>query len=506
MTLILAVDQGTTSCRAMLFELGSGEPAIRSVAQAEFSQIFPRPGWVEHDPREIWATQHGVMTECLSRANARAADVAAIGITNQRETAVLWDRESGRPVCNAIVWQDRRTAQRCDELRKSGKADLIRERTGLEIDAYFSATKLAWMLEHVEGAREAAEAGRLAFGTIDSWLIWNLTRGVTHAIDASNASRTMLCDIRTGAWDDDLLDLFGIPRSVLPEIVPSTGIVAETAAGVFESRLPIAGIAGDQQAALFGQGCLAPGQAKNTYGTGCFMLMQTGTTPVTSVNRLLTTVAWKRGDELSYALEGAVFIAGAAVQWLRDGLGIIRNASEIEPLARSVESSEGVSFVPAFAGLGTPYWDPHARGTITGLTRGSSAGHLARATLEGIALQVADVADAMSRDAGRAMTALRVDGGATANGLLMQIQADVLGIPVIRPRVLETTALGAARLAAVGVGARSMDDIAADADGGRPGENVFEPSMSDSERSALRDQWADAVQRARGNLEPRPAP
>ncbi|USN99574.1 MAG: glycerol kinase GlpK [Phycisphaeraceae bacterium] len=500
--MLLAIDQGTTSCRAILF--ADGGSAVRAVAQREFTQHFPQPGWVEHDPAEIWATQLGVVTECLTRAGAKAADLHAIGITNQRETAVLWERATGRPVCNAIVWQDRRTADRCDHLRREGHADLIRERTGLEIDAYFSATKLAWMLESVPRARERALKGELAFGTVDAWLIWKLTGGRVHATDASNASRTMLCNIRTLEWDNDLLDLFDIPREILPKIGPSAGPIATTAPGLLDAQVPIAGVAGDQQAALFGQRCFAPGTAKNTYGTGCFMLMQTGAEPVGSNNRLLSTVGWRLSGSAeaspekragrAYALEGAVFIAGAVVQWLRDGLGLIRHTADIEPLAATVPDNGGVAFVPAFTGLGAPHWDQHARGTITGLTRGATAAHIARAALEAIALQVADVADAMAADAGRAMTELRVDGGAASNDLLMQIQADVLGVPVVRPGNLESTALGAALLAGLGVGLfRSLDEIAR-AD--EP-ERIFEPAMDPTRSRALRDQWNDAITRAR---------
>ncbi len=491
--MLLAIDQGTTSCRAILF--GEGGSAVRAAAQREFTQHFPRPGWVEHDPAEIWATQLGVITECLARANAKPADLDAIGITNQRETAVLWDRASGNPVCPAIVWQDRRTADQCDRLRAQGRAGLIRERTGLEIDAYFSATKLAWMLDQVPGARERARRGELAFGTIDAWLLWKLTDGAVHATDVSNASRTMLCDLATLDWDDELLALFAIPRSVLPRIVPSAGVVAETRADLLGGPVPVAGIAGDQQAALFGQRCFTPGSAKNTYGTGCFMLMQTGPKPVASAHRLLSTAAWRTPAGPAYALEGAVFIAGALVQWLRDGLGIIRRAEDIEPLARSVPDNGGVAFVPAFTGLGAPHWDQHARGTITGLTRGTTAAHIARAALEAIALQVAEVAGAMEADAGRPMTELRVDGGAASNDLLMQIQADVLGLPVIRPRNLESTALGAALLAGLGVGVfKSLDDIA----GADEPERVFRPQIARDRAQALRAQWNDAVARARG--------
>jgi glycerol kinase len=490
MRCILALDQGTTSSRAIVFDEAGG---IRGSAQQEFRQIFPQPGWVEHDATEIWATQSGVMHEALAKAGVTARDVAAIGITNQRETTVVWERATGRPIANAIVWQDRRTAPLCDELRTSGKAMLIAEKTGLVIDAYFSGTKLKWLLENVPGARERALRGELAFGTIDSWLIFQLTGGRTHVADASNASRTLLFDIRRGEWDDELLALLDVPRAVLPQVVASSGVCAETLLdGV---SVPIAGIAGDQQAALFGQACLAPGLAKNTYGTGCFLLMNTGTNAVASRNNLVTTVAWKRGDTLDYALEGSVFIAGAVVQWLRDGLQIIRSASDVEPLAASVEDSGGVYFVPAFAGLGAPHWDAYARGSVFGLTRGTTGGHLARAALESIAFQSADVLDAMQKDAGITLSELRVDGGATANDLLMQFQADVLGVPVVRPKVLETTALGAAYLAGLAVGYWKSD---ADVTSNWRVDRRFEPAMSRERVAEMRRGWQKAVERAKG--------
>ena len=487
--MLLAIDQGTSSCRAILFD----RLVIRAIAQREFTQHFPRPAWVEHDPREIWATQLGVVTECLARASLRAADLHAIGITNQRETTILWDRATSEPVAPAIVWQDRRTAEHGERLRESGHAGFIRARTGLEIDAYFSATKIAWMLDNIPRLRDRAERGELAFGTVDSWLLWNLTRGEIHATDPSNASRTMLFNIHTLDWDDELLALFNIPRALLPKIVPTAGPVARTAPGLLDARVPIAALAGDQQAALFGQRCFAPGEAKNTYGTGCFMLMQTGPRPVASRHRLLSTLAWKTPAETAYALEGAVFVAGAAVQWLRDGLGLIRNAEDIEPLAASVPDSAGVSFVPAFTGLGAPHWDPHARGLITGLTRGATAAHIARAALDAIALQVAEVADAMAADAEHPLTRLRVDGGAASNNLLMQIQADLLGVPVIRPAHTESTALGAALLAGLGSGLYASP---ADLPEPEPAR-VFEPTISGAERTARREQWRDAVRRAR---------
>jgi len=490
MRCILALDQGTTSSRAIVFDEAGG---IRGSAQQEFRQIFPQPGWVEHDATEIWATQSGVMHEALAKAGVTARDVAAIGITNQRETTVVWERATGRPIANAIVWQDRRTAPLCDELRTSGKAMLIAEKTGLVIDAYFSGTKLKWLLDNVPGARERALRGELAFGTIDSWLIFQLTGGAAHVTDASNASRTLLFDIRRGEWDDELLGLLDVPRSVLPQVVASSGVCAETLLdGV---SVPIAGIAGDQQAALFGQACLAPGLAKNTYGTGCFLLMNTGTNAVASRNNLVTTVAWKRGDTLDYALEGSVFIAGAVVQWLRDGLQIIRSASDVEPLAASVEDSGGVYFVPAFAGLGAPHWDAYARGSVFGLTRGTTGGHLARAALESIAFQSADVLDAMQKDAGITLSELRVDGGATANDLLMQFQADVLGVPVVRPKVLETTALGAAYLAGLAVGYWKSD---ADVTSNWRVDRRFEPAMSRERVAEMRRGWQKAVERAKG--------
>jgi glycerol kinase len=489
MSCILALDQGTTSSRAIVFDEAG---AIRGSAQQEFRQIFPEPSWVEHDATEIWATQSGVMHEALVKANVSARDIAAIGITNQRETTLVWERATGRPIANAIVWQDRRTAGLCDELRNGGHAAFIAAKTGLVIDAYFSGTKLKWLLDHTPDARARAARGELAFGTIDSWLIFQMTGGGVHVTDASNASRTLLFDIRRGDWDDDLLALLDIPRSLLPKVVASSGICAETVLdGV---RVPIAGIAGDQQAALFGQACLAPGLAKNTYGTGCFLLMNTGTNAVASQNNLLTTVAWKRGDTLDYALEGSVFIAGAVVQWLRDGLQIIRAAADIEPLAASVADNGGVYFVPAFAGLGAPHWDPYARGSIFGLTRGTTGAHLARAALESIAFQSADVLDAMQKDAGITLSELRVDGGAAANDLLMQFQADALGVPVVRPKVLETTALGAAYLAGLAVGYWKSDrEIASN----WRVDRRFEPAMPRERVAELRGKWEQAVERAK---------
>ncbi len=492
MSYILALDQGTTSSRAIVFDR---DGTNRAVAQREFRQIFPRPGWVEHDPMEIWSTQIGVATEAMASLGAQAEEVAAIGITNQRETTVVWDRVTGRPIHNAIVWQDRRTAELCDRLRTQGLAGIFQDRTGLVLDAYFSGTKLRWILDNVEGARARAEAGDLAFGTVDSWLVWNLTGGERHVTDVANASRTLLFNIHTGDWDDELLEILAVPRSVLPEVRSSSEVYGETAGKLFASRLPIAGMAGDQQAALFGQICTTPGMVKNTYGTGCFMLMNTGSKPVRSRNNLLTTIAWRLGGQTTYALEGSVFIGGAVVQWLRDGLGLIRRSSEVEALARQVEDNDGVYLVPAFVGLGAPHWDPYARGTIFGLTRGSTAAHIARAALESIAYQSADVIRSMSADSGIDVAELRVDGGAAANDLLMQFQADILGVPVIRPTVLETTALGAAYHAGLAVGYwESLEQIAAQWQVDRR----FEPAMDRSTAEALMARWHDALDRAKG--------
>ena len=492
MRYILALDQGTTSSRAMLFDR---EGVPQAVAQREFSQIFPRPGWVEHDGREIWATQIGVAAEVLAKAGVTPRDIAAIGVTNQRETTLLWDRRTGEPLHNAIVWQDRRTAGECDRLKGEGVEPLVREKTGLVLDAYFSGTKLAWLLEHLPGARARAEAGELAFGTVDSWLAWNLTGGRLHITDVSNASRTLLFNIVTQEWDDELISMLRIPRSVLPEVVDSSAVYGETAGSLFAAAIPLAGMAGDQQAALFGQGCGSPGMAKNTYGTGCFLLMHTGDQPVVSRQNLISTVAWRIGGRAEYALEGSVFVAGAAVQWLRDGLGIIREAGEVERLAASVPDSGGIVVVPAFAGLGAPHWDPYARGTIIGITRGTTAAHLARAALESIALQTADLLGAMETDAAVKLTELRVDGGATGNDLLMQIQADLLGAPVVRPRCRETTALGAAYLAGLAVGYwKDRDEIA------RlwQRERTFEPAMARERAEIFRRRWERAVERAKG--------
>jgi glycerol kinase len=488
---ILALDQGTTSSRAILFD-HDGNPV--SVAQKEFTQLFPQPGWVEHDPEEIWSTQIGVASEALARAGLRAHDVAALGITNQRETVVIWDRKTGRPIHNAIVWQDRRTAGLCDQLRADGLVGTFQEKTGLLLDAYFSGTKVKWLLDHVDGARARAARGELAFGTIDSWLVWNLTGGALHLTDATNASRTLLYNIHTGEWDEELLKLLDVPRELLPEVRPSSEVYGETAQGLFGDRIRVAGIAGDQQAALFGQACHQPGMAKNTYGTGCFMLLNTGEKAVPSTNQLLTTVAWKRGGRTDYALEGSIFVAGAVVQWLRDGLGIIRSSAEVEALAASVPDNGGVYLVPAFVGLGAPYWDSYARGAMLGLTRGSTGGHIARAALESIAYQTADVLDAMQQDAGLELSELRVDGGASANNLMMQFQADVLGVPVVRPKITETTALGAAYLAGLAVDYwKGEEEIAAQWGADRR----FESQMASSQRESLLAGWRKAVERSR---------
>ncbi|CAG0982333.1 glycerol kinase [Burkholderiales bacterium] len=490
MSCVLALDQGTTSSRALVFDATG---SVRATAQQEFRQIFPEPGWVEHDATEIWATQAGVMREAIAKAGIAAREIAAIGITNQRETSVLWERDTGRPMANAIVWQDRRTAPICDALRAAGHADTFRRKTGLVLDAYFSGTKLKWLLDRIPGARERARRGELAFGTIDSWLVWNLTQGRVHATDPSNASRTLMFDIHRGAWDDELCALLDVPREVLPAIVPTSGVCGTTTIDGVE--VPIAGIAGDQQAALFGQACHAPGLAKNTYGTGCFMLLNTGTRAVASGNNLLTTVAWTRAGGTDYALEGSVFIAGAVVQWLRDGLKILRSAHEVEALAASVPDNGGVYLVPAFAGLGAPHWDAYARGAIFGLTRGATGAHLARAALESIAYQSADVLAAMQKDAGITLAQLRVDGGAAANDLLMQFQADVLGVPVVRPKVLETTALGAAYLAGLAVGYwKDIAEVAANWQVDR----TFEPSMPREHVARLLAGWEKAVERSKG--------
>jgi glycerol kinase len=492
---ILALDQGTTSSRALVFDHGGN---VRGSAQKEFRQIYPQAGWIEHDPREILASQTAVAAEALIRAGVSARDIAAIGITNQRETTVVWDRATGLPVYNAIVWQDRRTAEHCDRLREAGSEPLFTRKTGLVLDAYFSGTKLHWILANVPGVREKARAGQLAFGTVDTWLIWHLSGGKSHVTDASNASRTLLYNIHEGCWDEELLEILDIPRPVLPEVGPSSGMIAQTAGDLFAGHIPVTGVAGDQQAALFGQCCFTPGMVKNTYGTGCFMLMNTGSRARVSHNRLLTTAAWMRGREMTYALEGSVFVGGAVVQWLRDGLGMFRSAAEVEPLAASVPDSDGVYFVPAFTGLGSPHWDPYARGTLIGLTRGTTRAHVARAALDGIAYQVADVLTAMQADAGIPVTELRVDGGAAANDLLMQFQADLLGVPVVRPSQLESTAKGAACLAGLAVGYWQDD---AEIRSLWKADRVFEPSMDPARRAAFLAGWAKALGRAKGWVE-----
>jgi len=487
---ILALDQGTTSSRAIVFDQ-AGSP--RAVAQQEFTQHYPQAGWVEHDPIEIWETQLAAARQALAAAGLTSRDLAGIGITNQRETTVLWDRRTGVPLHHAIVWQDRRTAGFCDQLKRDGLSPVVERKTGLVIDAYFSASKLRWLLDHVPQARERAARGELAFGTVDAWLLWNLTGGRLHVTDPSNASRTMLFNLHTGAWDNELIQALGVARETLPEVRSSSEVYGETEPGLLGTAVPIGGVAGDQQAALFGQNCFEPGLAKNTYGTGCFMLMNLGGKPRTSQHRLLTTVAWQQGGNTEFALEGSVFIGGAVVQWLRDGLGIIRSSAEVEALAASVPDSADVYLVPAFAGLGAPHWDQYARGTITGLTRGTTAGHIARAALEGIALQVADVLDVMRQDSGIRPGELRVDGGACANNLLMQFQADVLQTPVARPKVIETTALGAAYLAGLATGFwkdRSEVRRAWQLD------RVFEPRMSADEAAHRRQRWNEALRRA----------
>jgi glycerol kinase len=488
---VLALDQGTTSSRALLFDQ---EGAVRSVAQREFEQIFPQPGWVEHDPEQIASSQIAVALEALAQAGAEPRDIAAIGIANQRETTIVWDRQSGQPIYNAIVWQDRRTADFCERLRVAGHGELIQQRTGLLIDSYFSATKISWILENVADARRLAQAGQLAFGTIDSWLLWKLTGGRVHATDASNASRTMLFNIHSGAWDEELLNLFQVPLSMMPAVRSSSEIYGNVTAVPGLQGISLAGMAGDQQAALFGQRCTRPGLAKNTYGTGCFLLQNTGTRAVPSSNRLVTTVAWKIGETTEYALEGSVFVGGAVVQWLRDGLGLIRKSEDVEPLAKSVADNGGVYFVPAFVGLGAPHWDSYARGSIFGITRGTTAGHLARAALESIAYQVADLLDAMRRDAGGSVRELRVDGGAAANDALMQFQCDILGIPVVRPAVTETTALGAAYLAGLAVGFWKTD-LQEEATNK---EHRFTPQLPASKTLELRARWNEAVSRSKG--------
>jgi glycerol kinase len=491
MKYVLALDQGTTSSRAIIFDQTG---TIRASAQQEFEQIFPEPGLVEHDPSAIWTSQLKVAREALLKANLKASEITAVGIANQRETTLVWDRKSGTPLYNAIVWQDRRTSAFCETLRSQGYNDLFREKTGLLLDPYFSGTKIKWILDHVEGASEKARRGELAFGTVDTWLLWNLSGGRIHMTDASNASRTLLYNLHTGTWDNELLELLAIPASLMPEIVDSSRIYGYMQEDLLGASVPIAGMAGDQQAALFGQLCTRPGMAKNTYGTGCFMLMNTGSQAVRPETQLLTTVAWQLKGELQYALEGSVFVAGAVVQWLRDQLGIISSSSKIETLARTVPDNGGVYFVPAFTGLGAPWWDPHARGTISGLTRGATAGHLARAALEGIAFQVEDVLDAMSSASGVAVQELRVDGGAAANNLLMQFQANISNTPIIRPKCLETTAAGAAYLAGLATGVwDSVDALASQWEM----DSTFAPAFSEDERSAFKTGWHRALQRAK---------
>jgi len=498
MKVIIALDQGTTSSRAIVIDR---DARMLGVAQKELTMHYPRPGWVEQDPQEIWSTQLEMAREALAAAKSTAADVAAIGITNQRETSVLWDRETGRPVHNAIGWQDRRTAAICEQLQAQGVEALVTSRTGLLLDPYFSGTKLQWMLDNLDGVRALAEAGRLAFGTIDTWLIWNLTGGRVHATDVSNASRTLLFNIHTRAWDEELLQLLRIPRAVLPDVVGSGGVCGEVDEALLGAAIPIAGIAGDQQAALFGQQCVNPGMVKNTYGTGCFMLMNTGDRPVESKSRLLTTVAWQIGERFEYALEGSVFVAGAVVKWLRDSLGIIQSSAQVSELAATVEDNGGVYFVPAFAGLGAPYWDPLARGTVIGLTGGSGAGHLARAALESIAFQTADVLDAMRADSGIEVKELRVDGGVCQSDLLMQFQADILDVPILRPQIFESTALGAAYLAGLAVG---FWQDAAELENQWQVERRFEPRMSNMRRESLKSTWHEAVKRSRDWVQPAP--
>ena len=487
---ILAFDQGTTSCRAIVFD---PQGNLLSIAQKEFSQIFPQPSWVEHNADEIWSSQIGVAHEVLARIGIHKSDIAAIGITNQRETTLVWNRQTGKPIYNAIVWQDRRTADRCEQLKAAGYEALLQSKTGLVIDAYFSATKLQWLLDNVPDAREQAERGELAFGTIDSWLIWKLTEGELHITDVTNACRTLLFNIHTQQWDDELLSIFNIPRSLLPEVRSCSEVYGYTSENILGSRIPIAGIAGDQQAATFGQAALERGMAKNTYGTGCFMLLNTGNKLISSHHKLLTTIAWQINGHTDYALEGSVFIAGAVVQWLRDGLGIIKHSADVESLAGSVPDNGGVYFVPAFVGLGAPYWDSYARGTITGLTRGSTSAHIARAALESIAYQTADVLDAMRTDSQLDISELRVDGGASRNDLLMQFQADILGVPVVRPKITETTALGAAYLAGLAIGYWDSSEIVQQ----WQVEKRFEPTISAEHRATLRESWRSAITQAR---------
>lgn len=491
---ILAVDQGTTSSRAIIFDK---KGSIKSVAQKEFTQFYPQPGWVEHDANEIWSSQAGVIIEAITKAGLHAESIAAVGITNQRETTVIWDKSTGEPINKAIVWQDRRTSEFCSDLKTKGFEGMIKEKTGLLLDAYFSGTKIKWILDNVDGAREKAEKGELAFGTIDSWLIWKLTGGKRHVTDVTNASRTLLFNIHKKEWDDEILELLDIPKSLLPEVRSSSEVYGEISPSLFNVSIPIAGIAGDQQAALFGQMCINPGMLKNTYGTGGFLVFNTGDKPIASKNNLLTTIAWEVDGKVTYALEGSIFIAGAVVQWLRDGLGIIKSSEEVEELAKSVKDNGGVYLVPAFAGLGAPYWDQFARGSISGLTRGTTAGHIARAALEAIAFQTADVLKAMESDSGLKVTELRVDGGATANNLLMQFQSDLLGIPIIRPKISETTALGVAYLAGLAIGYWDGHEDIADQ---WEIDKKFEPKMSSEQTEELLNNWNKAVSRSKNWL------
>ena len=486
---ILALDQGTSSSRAIVFD---HDGRICATAQKEFPQHFPKPGWVEHDPKDIWSSEASVVAEAITAFGINGLDIAGIGITNQRETTIVWDAETGEPVYNAIVWQDRRTSEYCDRLKEQNLTQFIREKTGLILDAYFSATKIRWILENVPGARAKAEAGKLRFGTVDTWLIWNLTRGDIHVTDVSNASRTMLFNIHTLKWDEELLELFGIPASMMPEAHSSSEIYGHTRTTLFAHKVPIAGIAGDQQAALFGQMCITPGSVKKTYGTGCFLLMNSGEKPIMSSNNLLTTIAWKIGDKVNYALEGSIFVGGSVVQWLRDGLGIIKSSSEIEGLAMTVPDNGGVYFVPALTGMGAPYWDQYATGIICGITRGTKAAHIARAALEGIAFETMDIVNAMEQDSGIKLSELKVDGGASRNNLMMQFQADILGTTVIRPRVTETTAMGACYLAGLATGYwESLDDIKRQWNA----DKVFEPLAPATKVLKLKEGWADAIKR-----------
>lgn len=486
---ILALDQGTTSSRAIVFD-HNGQ--ICSVAQKEFTQYFPKPGWVEHDANEIWSSEASVIAEAITQIDINGLDIAAIGITNQRETTIVWDIDTEEPIYHAIVWQDRRTAEYCDKLKAQGLVDKVREKTGLIIDAYFSGTKIKWILDNVPGARKRAEMGKLRFGNVDSWLIWRLTRGTAHVTDVTNASRTMLFNINTLQWDDDLLKLLDIPRSMMPEVKSSSEVMAHTKTTIFAHEVPIAGVAGDQQAALFGQMCIEPGSIKNTYGTGCFVMLNVGEKPVLSKNNLLTTVAWKIGDKVNYALEGSIYVGGSVVQWIRDGLDFIKSSSEIEELASTVPDSGGVYFVPALTGLAAPYWDPYARGLICGITRGTTRAHIARAALDGIAFQTYDIAQAMAKDMNAPLTELKVDGGASRNNLLMQFQANLLGINVVRPKITETTALGAAYLAGLAVGFwENVDELRQQ----WQVERTFEPVKDSPEIEEAKKGWADAVNR-----------